>query len=117
MYYAGKALAKFAFTIYAAADISNSTGIASAGLVKLKQSFSQFANNTQQNPLVYDAVFGGLVSSAGYTNPGADFGNTMYNDHHFHYGYFVYAASVIAYLDPSWLNQTVATSPSTPART
>ena len=27
------------------------------------------------------------------------------NDHHFHYGYIVYAAAVIAYLDPDWLNQ------------
>ena len=29
---------------------------------------------------------------------------TLYsNDHHFHYGYFIYTAAVIAYLDPSWL--------------
>lgn len=32
-----------------------------------------------------------------------DFGNTYYNDHHFHYGYFVYAAAIIGTLDPSWL--------------
>ena len=25
-----------------------------------------------------------------------------YNDHHFHYGYFLHAASIIAYLDPTW---------------
>ena len=25
--------------------------------------------------------------------------------HHFHYGYFLYAAAVIGYLDPSWLSQ------------
>ncbi|KXS93742.1 hypothetical protein AC579_10483 [Pseudocercospora musae] len=35
--------------------------------------------------------------------PLEDFGNTYYNDHHFHYGYFVYAAAVIGYLDPTWL--------------
>jgi endo-1,3(4)-beta-glucanase len=29
----------------------------------------------------------------------------MYNDHQFHYGYFVHAAAVIAYLHPDWLNQ------------
>lgn len=34
---------------------------------------------------------------------GVDFGNTYYNDHHFHYGYFIYAAAVIGYLDPTWL--------------
>jgi len=55
--------------------------------------------------LVYDAVWKGVVSSATYTtkDPGVDFGNTFYNDHHFHYGYFVYAAAVIGYLDPPWL--------------
>ena len=27
-----------------------------------------------------------------------------YNDHHFHFGYFVYAASVIAKTDSNWVN-------------
>jgi endo-1,3(4)-beta-glucanase len=45
------------------------------------------------------------VSTASYVtgDPGVDFGNTYYNDHHFHFGYFIYAAAVIGYLDPSWL--------------
>jgi endo-1,3(4)-beta-glucanase len=33
-----------------------------------------------------------------------DFGNVIYNDHNFQYGYWVYAASVVASLDPSWLS-------------
>jgi len=41
-------------------------------------------------------------------NSGADFGNTYYNDHHFHYGYFIYAAAVIGHLDPSWIPQNKA---------
>jgi endo-1,3(4)-beta-glucanase len=49
-------------------------------------------------------VWKGVVSGAAYGgNLGADFGNTAYNDHHFHWGYFVFTASVIAYLDKSWL--------------
>ncbi|EGZ21409.1 putative glucanase [Phytophthora sojae] len=32
----------------------------------------------------------------------SDFGNTMYNDHHFHYGYCVHAAAIINRLDPTW---------------
>jgi len=49
--------------------------------------------------------WGGLVSSATYVtgDPGVDFGNTMYNDHHFHWGYFIYTAAVIGHLDPSWI--------------
>lgn len=106
MYYSGKALAKFASMIYAVNNLANNTGAASAGLVKLKECLNTFVNNTQILPLVYDTVWGGVVSSGTYQNGdfGLDFGNTYYNDHHFHYGYFVYTAAVIAYLDPSWLS-------------
>lgn len=107
MYYAGKGLAKFAGIVYATNDLGNNTGLASAGLLQLKEAFSRFVNNSQIYPLVYDSAWGGVVSTASYYtgNPGADFGNTYYNDHHFHYGYFVYTAAVIAYLDPSWLEE------------
>lgn len=33
---------------------------------------------------------------------GVDFGNTYYNDHHFHYGYHILAAAYIGHLDPEW---------------
>jgi endo-1,3(4)-beta-glucanase len=105
MYFSGKGLAKFAFVIYTVHDIANNPSLAASGLAALKTEFNRFVQNQQQNPLVYDDNWKGVVSSAGYNNPGADFGNTYYNDHHFHYGYFVYTAAVIGYLDPSWLNQ------------
>jgi endoglucanase Acf2 len=34
---------------------------------------------------------------------GADFGNGQYNDHHFHYGYFAYAAAALGRKDKAWL--------------
>lgn len=106
MYFSGKGLAKFAMMLIAANDLAGNTGAASAGLVKLKAEFARFVNNQQINPLVYDTVWGGAVSSCSYGgDSGCDFGNTYYNDHHFHYGYFVYSAAVIAHLDPSWLTQ------------
>lgn len=51
------------------------------------------------------AVWGGLTSTATYKtgNTGEDFGNTCYNDHHFHWGYFIYTAAVIGHLDPGWI--------------
>ncbi len=53
--------------------------------------------------LVYDTSWGGLVSRPGIADASADFGLGFYNDHHFQYGYFIYAAAVIARFDPSWV--------------
>jgi endo-1,3(4)-beta-glucanase len=109
MYYSGKGLAKFASMLYTVSNIAGNRNLAASGLVKLKDSFNVFVNNTQQEPLVYDRVWKGVVSYATYRaprfDPGLDFGNTLYNDHHFHYGYFVYTAAVIGFLDPKWLDQ------------
>jgi endo-1,3(4)-beta-glucanase len=108
MYYSGKGLAKFAAILYTMNSIAGNRNLAAAGLVKLKDVFNVFVNNTQPEPLVYDTVWKGAVSNATYRppyDPGLDFGNTLYNDHHFHYGYFVYTAAVIGYLDGDWLSQ------------
>ena len=78
--------------------------LATQGLNELKGAFAVFATNQQIHPLVYDTVWNGVVSSVAYTgDPLQDFGNTYYNDHHFHSSHFIYAAAVIAYLDPAWL--------------
>ncbi|KAL3940620.1 MAG: hypothetical protein SGBAC_004876 [Bacillariaceae sp.] len=73
-------------------------------------------------PYVYDESWGGLVNcGCRYKGKGShghcknkfpdcpalvdvneDFGNGYYNDHHFHYGYHVYAAAVVAKYDPEW---------------
>jgi endo-1,3(4)-beta-glucanase len=105
MYYSGKGLAKFAGVIYTIQTMAKNTELAAAGLVKLKDAFNVFVNNTQPLPLVYDSVWKGVVSSGTYESgdTGVDFGNTLYNDHHFHYGYFVYTAAIIGHLDPTWL--------------
>ena len=108
MYYSGKGLAKFATIIYTLHSMTDNSQLAAAGLDKLKVAFNVFVDNTQPEPLVYDTVWKGVVSSASYKSPydlGLDFGNTVYNDHHFHYGYFVWTAAVIGYLDPKWLDQ------------
>ncbi|KAI1272852.1 glycoside hydrolase family 81 protein [Xylaria sp. FL0933] len=105
MYFSGKALAKFAGICYTANNLLNNPKLAQSGLANLKAAFKRFTTNKQQYPLYYESAWGGIVSSASYKtgNNGADFGNTYYNDHHFHYGYFIYAAAIIGYLDPSWL--------------
>ncbi|KAK7736580.1 endo-1,3-beta glucanase [Cytospora paraplurivora] len=106
MYFSGKALAKFAMILAVVYDMLGDSALAAAGLEKLKAAFAVFASNKQIFPLTYESAWGGIVSSASYQtgDSGADFGNTYYNDHHFHYGYHVLAAAVIAHLDPKWLD-------------
>ena len=105
MYFSGKALSKFATLVYTVHDLCNEPDLARLGLGQLKIAFAKFATNQQKFPLVYDTAWKGVVSSGTYVTGDAsqDFGNTYYNDHHFHYGYFIHAASIIAYLDPQWL--------------
>ncbi|CAK7242236.1 MAG: endo-1,3-beta glucanase [Sporothrix thermara] len=100
-YFAGKALAKFALVVLCAAEVVGDGAAAAAGLARLKAAFARFADNRQKNPWTYEATWGGVVSTAAYAtgDPMADFGNSYYNDHHFHYGYYVLAAAVIAHLD------------------
>ncbi|PWY95544.1 endo-1,3-beta-glucanase Engl1 [Aspergillus sclerotioniger CBS 115572] len=104
MYYSGKGLSKFATLVYTVSKLGGNADLAASALQNLKNAFALFIDNKQQFPLVYDSVWRGVVSSASYGgDSGADFGNTYYNDHHFHYGYFIHAAAIIGSLDPSWL--------------
>ncbi|KAK7546334.1 endo-1,3-beta-glucanase Engl1 [Phyllosticta citricarpa] len=103
MYFSGKAFAKFASIIWATNQLGGNTTLAASGLKLLEAEFAKFVSNNQIYPLNYDPTWKGVVSSAGYKDSGADFGNTYYNDHHFHYGYHVYTAAVIGSLDPDWL--------------
>ena len=45
----------------------------------------------------YDKDWGTLT---GY--PASYGSDTELNDHHFHYGYYVYAAAIVAQYDPAW---------------
>ncbi|KAF3644629.1 putative endo-1,3(4)-beta-glucanase 2-like [Capsicum annuum] len=57
------------------------------------------------NGFFYEEKWGGLVTKQGINDTAADFGFGIYNDHHFHLGYFVYGISVLTKFDPSWGNQ------------
>ncbi|EFX02744.1 beta-glucanase [Grosmannia clavigera kw1407] len=105
VYFSGKGLAKFATIVLCARELLGDEALAAAGLRKLQAAFARFAENRQRHPLVYESAWGGLVSSATYTTGDAmaDFGNAYYNDHHFHYGYLVYAGAVLGHLDGAWL--------------
>jgi len=52
--------------------------------------------------LLYDKTWGGLISTNGRNDAGADYGVGWYNDQHYHFGYFVYAAAVVANYNKDW---------------
>ncbi|KAL2481135.1 glycosyl hydrolase family 81 protein [Abeliophyllum distichum] len=54
------------------------------------------------NGFLYDPKWGGIVTKQGSLDPGADFGFGIYNDHHYHLGYFIYGIAVLAKIDAAW---------------
>ncbi|KAK2663122.1 hypothetical protein Ddye_001696 [Dipteronia dyeriana] len=54
------------------------------------------------NGFLYDGKWGGIVTKQGSVDSGADFGFGLYNDHHYHLGYFLYGIAVLVKIDPAW---------------
>lgn len=102
MYFGGKQLDKYAYIAYVCHFILRDSEATQNILPKVKQAIEKYAQNHQKLPLVYDQSWKGLVSSA---PPDQDFGNSNYNDHHFHYGYHIHAIALIARIDPGWLDE------------
>ena len=76
--------------------------IAAARRAELAAHLEAWLEGSNADALRTDATWGGVVPSRGVVDPGADYGAGFYNDHHFHYGYFVYAAAVLAKGDAAW---------------
>ncbi|DAZ99973.1 TPA: hypothetical protein N0F65_008780 [Lagenidium giganteum] len=106
-YFNGKAAQKYASLCLMASDsaiVGSDMSLLQTCLSKLRKVMAPYVTNGWTNKLQYDRVYGGVVSSEGFkkNDLNADFGNTMYNDHHFHYGYWIYASAIINRLDPTW---------------
>ncbi|ETK90110.1 hypothetical protein L915_06051 [Phytophthora nicotianae] len=106
-YFNGKAAQKYASLCLIANDpaiVGGDKSLLNSCLNKLRGVMAPFVANSWTNKLQYDKIYGGIVSSQGFKTKdlNADFGNTMYNDHHFHYGYWIHTAAIINRLDPSW---------------
>lgn len=107
MYFSGKILAKYAWILYCCQYIISDSVLVSSLMPKLKEAIARFVANKQMLPLKYDTTWGGLISTG---SSGEDFGNSYYNDHHFHYSYHVIAAAIVAKVDGdagegNWLAQ------------
>jgi len=68
----------------------------------IRDGFARWQGTGGPNTLVFDETWYGIVSEQGLRSASSDFGAGYYNDHHFHYGYWLYAAAVVARHDPEW---------------
>ncbi len=94
-YFTGKAAQKYATMCLLATDVivnpsyPDDPSLVTTCVTKLQAAIDAFLKNQMAYPLVYDQVYFGISSSEGFSESGgvySDFGNTVYNDHHFHYG-------------------------------
>jgi endo-1,3(4)-beta-glucanase len=100
-YFGGKQLAKLARLVLIADQLGD-TDTASTLRARLAPLEAAWLDGKNGNPLRYDTTWGGVVTANGLANPDADFGQGHYNDHHFHYGYHLYAAAAVARFDPGF---------------
>ena len=100
-YFGGKQMAKLARLAVIADELGDATTAATLR-ARLRPLVAAWLDGTNGNPFVYDETWGGVVTTRGLASPSAEFGAGHYNDHHFHYGYFLYAAAVLARSDPAF---------------
>jgi endoglucanase Acf2 len=102
-YFHGKALARIARLAIIAEEIGCGVDVLELAKDSLRDSITPWMDGSfDGNSFVYDCRWGGLISRNGSRDPGADFGLGIYNDHHYHMGYFCYAGAVLAKLDSAW---------------
>lgn len=100
-YFGGKALSRLA-RLALIADEVNDPAAAATVRARLGPLVGAWLDGTNGNPLQFDTTWGGIVTRDSLAMPNAEFGAGHYNDHHFHWGYHLYAAAVMARNDPSF---------------
>lgn len=101
VYTFGKVSARYARLVLISDQIGN-TVARDNFLARLITMMTPWMEQTNLDNLLYDTTWGGIVSSIGLANSGADYGLSWYNDQHFQYGYFLYSCAVIAKYSPTW---------------
>jgi len=101
-YFYGKLIARAARLALIAEEVNYLDAIP---IVKkyLKESIEPWLDGTfNGNGFLYDKKWGGIITKQGSTDTGADFRFGIYNEHHYHLGYFLYGIAVLAKIDPVW---------------
>jgi endo-1,3(4)-beta-glucanase len=82
--------------------IADNLGIADArqlAIQFLETSLIPWLQGMNTDILLYDKIYGGLVTTQSLTDAFSNFGAGWYSDHHFHYGYFAHAVAALVKLD------------------
>jgi endo-1,3(4)-beta-glucanase len=128
-YFSGKILAKLARILLIADEtgVDNNGGDGKVSTEEFDQALDRLRKGTTiwlsskaESRLLYDASWGGIVMCGcdfddesqrcsnkfpdcpALTDAGSNFGAGFYNDHHFHFGYHIFAAAVVAKFDHQW---------------
>lgn len=98
-YFGGKQLQRLAQLVMVADSLSESK-LRSDALAKLEPALATWFDDNSERSFYYDQTAKAIVGNK------ASFGSdTELNDHHFHYGYSIYAASVTARFDKDFLKK------------
>ncbi|MFK7823939.1 MAG: glycosyl hydrolase [Oligoflexales bacterium] len=103
-YYYGKQMARMGRLALIAEQLGEDA-IKDEIITNLKADLEPWINRTNNNPLMYDPIWGSISTRASLDEPGRDFGIGEHNDVHFHFGYFVDTFGVIARTDKGWVNE------------
>ncbi len=124
-YFSGKLLARLSRVLLIAEEVGlRQTSEFQDALDHLRSGVEIWLNGSAQSIFLYDRSWGGLMMCGcdygydferrvGYcknqlpncpalVDMGQNFGAGFYNDHHYHFGYHIYAAAVLSKFDPKW---------------
>jgi endoglucanase Acf2 len=95
-YWVGKALQRLAILVHMADQVGH-TKARDAMLRAMQNELEDWFDGRQPYLFFYEKSWHTLIGS-----PSAYMSGGQLNDHHFHYGYFVFAAATVAQFDPAW---------------
>lgn len=98
-YWVGKAVGRMARLVHIAHAIHHSAAF-NLFLKELKDMLQAWFTGDGDTYFYYDPTWKTLIA-----HPPTYFSDTMLNDHHFQYGYFILAAATIQQFDPTWGTQ------------
>lgn len=101
-YRAGKIIAKLANMLPVADNLNDST-LKNSITIKLREllkNWFTYSAGEQNKYFAYDDKWGGFLGIKD-----DEFYSHLYNDHHFHFGYFIYSAAILAMYDENFVRE------------